>query len=168
MTSSPREAAIPRLPDESVKPSLRARRNYDRAMRLALILCTSLLFAPTAAAAPCTDALAQLRSDDGRDFVARRYGIGRWEQKTDRGRLPYAVHVWEGTLGAQKVFLNFTAIPGTSGPNWGSERKLSAYRAKIAWQKRLTFELPEEFRVYAGPVAGVWKVTCQAPTESPW
>jgi hypothetical protein len=137
-------------------------------MRLAVILC-AFLFATTASAAtPCADALARLRADDGRDFVASRYGIGRWEQKTQRGPLPYAVHVWEGRLGSRQVYLHFTEIPGTSGPNWSSEPRLAAYRARIMWQKRLTFELPEEFRVYAGPLAGVWKVTCQAATEAPW
>lgn len=131
-------------------------------MRLVLLLC-ALLFASRAAAAPCTDALVRLRGDDGREFVASRYGIGRWQQKTDRGRLPYAVHVWEGRLGAQKVFLSFTEIPSTSGPNWGSERKLTAYRARIAWQRDANFSLPQAFRVYAGPLMGGWSLVCATP-----
>jgi hypothetical protein len=131
-------------------------------MRLVLVLCTLLLASP-AAAAPCTDALIRLRGDDGRDFVASRYGVGRWQQKTDRGRLPYAVHVWEGLVGKDKVFLHFTEIPSTSGPNWGSERKLAAYRARIAWQRNANFSLPQAFSVYAGPLMGSWTTVCATP-----
>jgi hypothetical protein len=132
-------------------------------MRLALLLCTSLLFASTAAATPCTDALVRMRGDDGREFVASRYGVGRWQQKTARGRLPYAVHVWDGMLGKQRAYLHFTEIPSTSGPNWGSERSLSASRARIAWQPNTNFELPREFRVYAGPLMGGWTTLCATP-----
>jgi hypothetical protein len=133
-------------------------------MRLALILVIFLLFTTTASAAsPCPDALVRLRADDGRAFVAGRYGIGRWQEKTARGRLPYAVHVWEGRLGTQQLYLHFTEIPGTSGPNWSSERRLSAYRAKILWQRNTNFPLPQEFRVYAGPLTGGWTTVCAKP-----
>ncbi len=128
-----------------------------------LLLTTMLLsLAGTASGAPCADAVARLRADDGGEFSATRYGTGEWHVKAARGRVLYRIHVWRGTLGKHAALLHFTEIPGTSGPNWGSERKLTAYRARIVWQDKTDFALPELFRVYAGPLQGEWTRVCDA------
>jgi hypothetical protein len=127
-----------------------------------VLMALALLLADAACAAPCSDALARLRADDGGEFVAARYGTGEWHVKAARGRVLYRVHVWRGSVGKQPALLHLTEIPGTSGPNWGSERKLTAYRARIAWQDKSNFALPESFRVYAGPLQGGWTRVCDA------
>ena len=129
-------------------------------MRILLLTAVLVLLAGPASTAPCSDALARLRADDGGEFAATRYGTGEWHVKAARGRVLYRVHVWSGTLGKLAAFLHFTEIPGTSGPNWGSERKLTAHRARIAWQDKSDFVLPESFRVYAGPLQGGWTLIC--------
>jgi hypothetical protein len=125
-----------------------------------VLIALACLFAGAASAAPCTDAVARLRADGGGDFIATRYGTGEWHVKAARGRVLYRVHVWRGTHGNAPAFLHFTEIPGTSGPNWGSERKLAAYRAKIVWRDTSDFVLPESFRVYSGPLQGGWTRVC--------
>ncbi len=122
---------------------------------------------PAAAASECDGALARLESADKRTLVVSAYGSGRWMERTDRGRLPYVVHVWKGEEGAAARHLTFTEIPGTSGPNWGSVSDLRELKAKIVWQRVGQMALPDVLRSTGGPLEGEWTLACRGKPPAP-
>src|SRR5262245_12028837 len=130
-----------------------------RTLPIAAMLCA--LAVPALAVPKCETDLARLESADKRMFVVERYGSGAWTEQQDGRRVTYVLHVWQGTENGTPRILTFTEIPGTSGPNWGSESDTRTLKAKLEWRKLGGVELDEKFRVYGGPLEGEWTLQCQ-------
>ena len=62
---------------------------------------------------------------------------------------------------ASRASSNFTEIPGTSGPNWGSLSDPKEIKAKFSWRKLDATEIEDAIRIYGGPLEGEWKLACQ-------
>lgn len=116
---------------------------------------------PALAAPKCDDALARLENADKRVFAVERYGTGTYQENTGRGRLTYFVHAWRGHENGAPRILVFTAIPGTSGPNWSSVAAPKQLPAKIAWRRLGGAPLDERLVIYSGPLEGEWTLACQ-------
>jgi hypothetical protein len=136
--------------------------------RIALAATLVAVFLPAPAQgqiAPCRPPLPALRSQDGKGFEARAYGVARWMQRVASGkRLPYTMHVWTGKVGGRAAYLTFDEIPSTSGPNYHMDYRLKSVPAKIEWSRAARFSFDPKLVVYSGPLAGEWAITnCGAP-----